>query len=155
MFDIDLSDSLTTYTCPDCAEDALTASGWIHEGETAHAAYFAGLLTAHRERPVMLTLSIGEWGEGADADDRHMLLLEVRPKGESWAMMVRNASESRYYGEKIFGMPMSREEALKWEGLEAAYAVADFIAQRDPAVRSFLRAGKVDKAGRGVAAAKR
>src|SRR5437016_7477855 len=148
MFEIDLSDSITDFPCSDCGEDAANAWGWVHEGKEALAAYFAGLLKPHKERPVMLTLSIGQWGEGAAPDDRRMLLIELRPKGDSWAMMVRNATESRYRDELVLGVPMSREEALAWEGLEAAYAVADFIVAHDPAVRSFLRSGKIDRSGR-------
>jgi len=151
MFEIDLSETLTTYPCPDCGGTASTAWGWIHEGEQAHAAYFAGLLVAHPEkRPIMLTISIGPWGNDADAADRHMVFMEVRPKdnGETWAMMVRNASESRYSGELVLGVPLSRAEALEWSGLQAAYALADFVIAHDPAVRSFLRSGKVDTKGR-------
>ncbi len=149
MFEIDLSDSISEYPCADCGEPASNAWGWVHQGQQAYAAYFAGLLRAHKERPVLLTLSIGPWGEGTSADDRTMLLLEVRPKGDSWAMMVRGASESRYRSELVLGVPLSRDEALEWEGLNAAYALADFIIAHDPAVRSFLRNGKIDAKGRG------
>ena len=153
MFRIDLSESLAEYSCTDCAKPATVASGWVHEDDRARAAYFACLLTSHKERPVLLTLSVGSWGEGAEPGGRHLLLLEVRPTKDRRAMMVRNARDSRYFGEKLLGVPLQRERALAWDGLEDAYALADFIVTCDPAVQSFLKNGRISRAGREGAAA--
>jgi len=63
-------------------------------------------------------------------------------------MMIREPEESLYHGKPILGTPMSRSEALASDLLQEFFAVADDIAFRDPAVKSYLLSGEVSFEGR-------
>lgn len=62
--------------------------------------------------------------------------------------MVRDPSESLYDGRAILGTPLSRSEVLASSFREELFAVADFIAFNDPAVKSYLLGQQVSSEGR-------
>ena len=63
-------------------------------------------------------------------------------------MMVREPEESFYFGKGILGKPLCRAEALTSPLLNGFFAVADFVAFNDPAVRSYLLREEVSASGR-------
>jgi hypothetical protein len=62
-------------------------------------------------------------------------------------MMVREPSDL-YTGKAILGLPLSRSEVLGSSFQEELFAVADFIAFNDPAVKSYLLGEEVSSEGR-------
>ena len=126
--------------------------GFVFKDSSAHAIYYAGLMTGHAESSVRLTLSINGWGKqqetGKIPDERSWLFIETRPTNHSYEMMVREPEESRYFGTTVLGKPTSRTEALASPQLHEIFEVADFIACNDPAVRSYLSGQKVSSRGR-------
>jgi hypothetical protein len=152
MYTIELNDHLKTFDCPDCGEESITAWGWISKDGAAHAVYYAGLMKGHEEASVRLTISIGGWGvENADeqhVESRHWLFIEARPTADSYKMMVREPEESFYFDKRLLGRPMSRATALASPELREFFAVADFVAFNDPAVKSYLIGQEISTSGR-------
>jgi hypothetical protein len=152
MYAVELNDHLKTFDCPDCGKKSITVWGSIYKDGASHAVYYAGLMTGHEEPSVRLTISIGGWGiENADrqnVESRRWLFIEARPTADSYEMMVREPEESFYFGKRLLGKAMSREAALASQGLNEFFAVADFIAFNDPAVKSYLVGQHVSKSGR-------
>lgn len=99
-----------------------------------------------------MTISIGGWGiDDTDQrciEERNWMFIEARPNDASYEMMVREPEESFYFGSSILGKPMSRSEALASTFLVEFFAVADFIAFNDPAVKSYLLGQEVNVSGR-------
>lgn len=152
MYAIELNERIKTFDCPDCGKKSLTVWGFVSKNNEAHAVYYAGLMTGHEQVSVRLTISIGGWGvDNADeqiVEGRNWLFIEARPTIESYEMMVREPEESFYFGKSILGTPMSREAGLQSPLLESFFAVADFIAFNDPAVKSYLLGQQVSVSGR-------
>jgi len=152
MYTIELNEHLKTFDCPDCGKKSVTVWGWVFKEGRAHAAYYAGLMTGHKQPSARLTISIGGWGvENPDEQNvasRHWLFIEARPTTDSYEMMVREPEESLYFGKSILGKAMSRTAALASPDLNEFFAVADFIAFNDPAVKSYLVGQDVSTSGR-------
>jgi hypothetical protein len=62
--------------------------------------------------------------------------------------MVSEPEESLYFGEKLIGRGVSRNEAIASEHRDELFAVADCIALNDPAVNSYLSGKVVNLDGR-------
>jgi hypothetical protein len=152
MYTIELNKHLKTSDCPDCGKKSVTVWGWVFKEGSAHAAYYAGLMTGHEQSSARLTISIGGWGvENRDEQNlasRHWLFIKARPTTDTYEMMVREPEESLYFGKSILGKPMSRTCALSSSDLNEFFAVADFIAFNDPAVKSYLVRQEVSNSGR-------
>ncbi|HKW65226.1 MAG TPA: hypothetical protein VJN89_21920 [Candidatus Acidoferrum sp.] len=99
------------------------------------------------ESSVRLTISFGGWGKG-NLEERCWVFIEARPTVDSYEMMVREPEESVYFGEKLLGRGLSRNEVLKNEDKDDFFAVADCIAFNDPAVKSYLLGMAVNLEGR-------
>jgi hypothetical protein len=149
---IELNEQIRTFDCPDCGKKSLTVWGFISKNNAAHAIYYAGLMTGHDQASAGLTISIGGWGvENADeqnVESRLWLFIEARPTADSYEMMVREPEESYYFDKPILGKPMARAAALASPLLGEFFAVADFVAFNDPAVKSYLIGREVSTLGR-------
>jgi hypothetical protein len=152
VYSVELNDRIKTFACPDCGEKSMTVWGSISKNDTAHAVYYAGLMTGHSQDSVRLTVSIGGWGlanpDEENVEQRRWLFIEARPTSDRYEMMVREPEESFYFDKPLLGNPMSRTEALASPLLEEFFAVADFIAFHDPAVKSYLCGQPVSASGR-------
>jgi len=148
-YTIELNDRVKPFRCPHCGEESVTVWGNISKENAAHAVYFANLMTGHEEASARLTISIGGWGQ-EDTAKRTWVFIEARPTADSYEMMVREPEESLYNGRAILGKPLTRVEALNSPIKDEFFAVADFIAFNDPAVKSYLLRQQVSREGRGA-----
>ena len=126
----------------------MTVWGWVSKEKAAHAVYFANLMTGHQEISARLTISIGGWGEEDNSAKRKWTFIEARPIAASYQMMVREPEESLYSGKPILGKALTRSEALASTLVHEFFAVADYIAFNDPAVKSYLLGEQVSSEGR-------
>ena len=74
--------------------------------------------------------------------------MEARPTSDRYEIMVREPEESLYFNKPLLGKPMTRAEALASASLDEFFAVADFVAFNDPAVKSHLCGKQVSSSGR-------
>lgn len=150
-YGIEFNDKVKSFRCPHCGEQSMTVWGWVSKDNAAHAAYFANLMTGHQETSARLTISIGGWGEEDNLAKRKWVFIEARPIAGSYEMMVREPEESLYNGKHILGTSLTRSEALASPLMQEFFAVADYIAFNDPAVRSYLLGEQVSSKGRETA----
>jgi len=144
---IDLNERVKYFACPHCGERSVTVWGSVSKDSAAYAIYYANLMTGHEEASARLTISFGGWGTD-NGQPRRWIFIEARPTVDSYEMMIREPEESLYFGEKLIGRGVSRDEALASEHKDEFFEVADCIAQSDPAVRSYLSGKVVDLDGR-------
>jgi hypothetical protein len=144
---IELNERVKYFACPHCDERSVTVWGSVSRDSAAYAIYYANLMTGHEEASARVTISFGGWGTNNN-DPRWWILIEARPTVDSYEMMVREPEESLYFGEKLLGRAVSRNEALASSHREDFFAVADCIALNDPAVKSYLSGKVVNLDGR-------
>lgn len=150
-YNIELNPTIKPFKCPHCGEESITVWGSVSKDNSAHAVYYAGLMTGHAEISARITISMGGWGERADETMRRWIFIEARPTSDSYEMMVREPEESFYHGKKLLGTPLNRAQALESGLRDEFFAVADVIAFNDPAVKSYLLGQKVSSEGRAKA----
>jgi hypothetical protein len=144
---IEPNEAVKYFTCPHCGEKSVTIWGSVSKDAAAYAIYYANLMTGHEEASARLTISFGGWGANNN-EPRWWTFIEARPTADTYEMMVREPEESLYFGEKLIGRGVSRNEALASEHKDELFAVADFIALNDPAVKSYLSGKVVNLDGR-------
>jgi hypothetical protein len=149
-YGIEFNDKLQSFECLHCGEESMTVWGWVSKDNCAHAVYFANLMTGHQDISARLTISIGGWGEEDSLPKRKWIFIEARPIPGSYEMMIRDPEESLYNGKPILGTPLSRSEALQSPLKSEFFAVADYIAFNDPAVRSYISGETVSSEGRNL-----
>jgi hypothetical protein len=88
------------------------------------------------------------WLGEEDTAKRTWVFIEARPTDDSYEMMAREPEESLYNGRAILGRPLTRAEALNSPMKDEFFAVADFIAFNDPAVKSYLLRQRLSFDGR-------
>ena len=147
-YGIEFNDKIESFKCSHCGEESKTVWGWVSKDNSAHAVYFANLMTGHQEMSARLTISIGGWGEEDNLAKRKWVYIEARPVHPSYEMMVREPEESLYNEKSILGLPLTRSDALACPLMQEFFAVADYIAFNDPAVRSYLVGEHVSSEGR-------
>ena len=133
--------------CPHCGERSVTVWGCASKDSAIYAIYYANLMTGHREASARRTISFGGWGTDNN-EPRRWIMFEARPTVKSYEMMVREPEESLYFGEKLLGRAVSRNEALASKHRNDFFAVADCMAFNDPAVKSYLSGKAVALDGR-------
>ncbi|HEY2860186.1 MAG TPA: hypothetical protein VGJ21_17335 [Terracidiphilus sp.] len=153
MYALELNERIKKFDCPHCGEESLTVWGFVSRDHAALAIYYAGLMTGHQQASARLTISFGGWGTDQPEEDRvpgrFWVFIEARPiPGSTYEMMVREPEESLYFGKDLLGAPLTRAEALASPFIREIWAVADFIAQNDPAVMSYLKGRDVSSEGR-------
>jgi len=146
-YGIELNERIKHFTCPHCGEQSVSVWGSISKNNGIRAVYLANLMTGHEEASARLTVSIGGWGEEAGTR-RKWAYIEARPLADRFELMVREPEESLYYGRSILGEPMTRADVLNSTLGDQIFDIADFIAFKDPAVRSYLCGKEIDRGGR-------
>jgi hypothetical protein len=147
-YGIQFNDKIKSFRCSHCGEESKTVWGWVSKDNAVHAAYFANLMTGHQDVSARFTISIGGWGDEDNLAKRKWIYIEARPIPASCEMMVREPEESLYNGTPVLGTAMPRREALASPLIQEFFAVADYIAFNDPAVRSYLLGEQVSSEGR-------
>jgi hypothetical protein len=54
---IEFNDKVKSFRCPHCGKESMTVWGRVSKDNTAHAAYFANLMTGHQEISARLTIA--------------------------------------------------------------------------------------------------
>jgi hypothetical protein len=148
QYGIELNPTIKSFKCPHCGEESITIWGSVSKDKSAHAVYYANLMTGHQETSARMTISVGGWGDRADENDRRWVFIEARPTADRYEMMIREPEESFYHQAELLGTPLTRAQALESSLKDEFFAVADCIAFNDPAVKSYLLGEEVSSEGR-------
>ncbi len=144
MFSLELGNEVSNITCHCCGKPFKSVCGFIKRNGDAYAVYFATLQTGHDDTTVGLTISIGKWWDDTALNERHWILLTVRPSRTQFDMTIEEPASSRHANLKPLGIALSRDEALRSDLKEEFFAVADYVVIEDPAVNSYLMGQEVN-----------
>jgi hypothetical protein len=121
------------HECECCGGRSRTVWGYVHEeGGPTRALYYVGWTVGHDDKVVRMTVSLGAWGEGATADDRRAVAVDIRaPGGELWMGVVDGAL---FDDPDLLGLLLPRAEALEDPSLSDLWDVLDAVVGADPRV---------------------
>jgi hypothetical protein len=129
--------------CPACGSPATVAHGYVYANADAYAVYFIDWCEHHEDpRQALLTVSAGNWGEGARSAERFSVCLAMRAAG---LVLAEQPARER---PKFFGRFLAGPQALEYAASFALAQVAERILAEDPhagAVMAWV-AGDSDRA---------
>jgi hypothetical protein len=122
--------------------------GFVSKDGDAHSVYYA-LLNVTEDKPrVGLTVSVGPWWENTSPSERNWLHADVWPEEDGIHMALRDPQQSSFYPWARGGVALNPDEAKASKSIEEIWAGADFIADADPTLSSYLESGEIDAGGR-------
>ena len=147
-YSLETGEYIYRLTCKCCGKEKNRVWGFVSKNGDAHAVYYALLNVTEEEPRVGLTLSVGPWWEGTDQLRRSWVHLDVWPEEDGIHMNIRDPKESNFYPWEKGGTGLTREEAKLSSVIQEIWSVADFVADTDPAVSSYLDGSDIAAKGR-------
>jgi hypothetical protein len=151
MFSLELGEEVAKITCDCCGKPFKSVCGFIKRDDWAYSVYFATLQTGHEHISMGLTVSLGKWWD--DSEDsiaqREWVYLVVWPSedGSGFEMRIDDPDSSRHATATFLGHKLLPEQARESPLREDFFAVADFVLENDPAVRSYLYGQEINISG--------
>ena len=87
-----------------------------------------------------MVISLGEWGEDSDPNQRRAFALDLRVTDERYEVMVRDASDCPWQKATVLGRILDREEALRDPYLKEVFHVTDHVVMEDEPLKMYLDA---------------
>ncbi|MGY4493680.1 DUF2199 domain-containing protein [Pseudomonas sp. TE3610] len=129
VFRIELGSQTVSGHCGTCGHEARTFRGFVSDQEGASAVYLATYTESHPEAGVVMAVSIGGWGEGADPVLRECVVLEWR-NGAPGCRVI-DAATSCWGGCADLGRMLSRDQAMASGRAREAFAISDAVGCQD------------------------
>jgi len=124
--------------CECCGGRNTRLTRFVYRDEDAFGVYYAVFGETHPERIVKAVISLGEWGEGAVAEQRRAFSVQIRLSDSQYEVMVTGADDCPWNGVKLIGRVLSREEALAHPWLKDVFHITDHIVVEDKLIRAYL-----------------
>lgn len=116
-------------SCRSCGEAFEHVTGYVNEGSTPVAVYFAAC-HGHPEHEAQIDVVLGTWGVEPPAEDHVTLSCRLRADG---AMAV-DASVATTSDATLLGRRLTRTEALAHARIGEFWAIVDVLAASDPVI---------------------
>lgn len=110
---------------------------YVHRHGETFAVYLARFSDNHPDGLILITVSVGRWGDGTGPGDRRAIVLKMRANGNRNEVMVADAADSPWKQE-IFGRVLDRKEALADPVLPEVFHLTDRIVLEDAPIRKYL-----------------
>src|ERR1051325_11584343 len=120
-----------TGPCPDCGHTTVTVWGYVYKDQEPFAVYYARSTPKHPEAGIQMALSIGGWGEDANAEEKRCIGVLYGGQPEARGFMYVDASELPWGCESFLGAMQSREQVVGTELATAAGMILNVIHLRD------------------------
>ena len=119
--------------CECCGSTSRSVWGLVHRGNKAVAAYWMHWTVGHlEENGANLDLVIGEWGDGASAEERAVVALEHRQEADgSPALMVIDSAERPVARSNLAKTALSRADVIGSPLADQVFAITDAIYSQD------------------------
>ena len=85
-----------------------------------------------------MVISLGEWGEDSEPDQRKAFALDLRVSDERYEVMVTDASECPWQNAKVLGRILDREEALRDPLIKEVFHITDHVVIEDEPLKTYL-----------------
>jgi len=124
--------------CPCCGGRTTQLTRFVYRDGDAYAVYYARFSDNHPDRSVVATISLGEWGDGAESTQRVAFAFELRLTPDSFQVGLIDADASPWHDEQFIGRTLNREEALKHPRVSEVYHITDHMVVDDLPLKEHL-----------------
>ena len=112
-------------------------SRFVYRDDDAYAIYYAMFSDNHSDRIVKMVISLGEWGEDSDPNQRRAFALDLRVTDERYEVMVTDAS-CPWPKATVLGRILDREEALRDPCIKEVFHITDHVVMEDEPLKRYL-----------------
>jgi hypothetical protein len=136
-------DQQTEAECVDCGAPYRSVIGVIYEDEDPIAIYRADLFDRfHRaaEPRVLLSIAVGDWGDGTGRADRCAAAIEAWPEGDGVAMAISDRAAEPWAELEVVSWQLKSQEPDAGPLRDVFFRLADHIAVEDRRLRRVLTA---------------
>lgn len=139
MIRIEPSNESRAFLCDHCQKLYGATRGFVFEGESAHALYYAAMHDCGRSAAVYLAVGLGErMEEDGVFGDVRSVTFKVEPSEAGVEINVVDASESPWSRARSLGEMMNAEEAIAHEKFQEFLHTADHIVIADRIIGEHL-----------------
>ena len=126
--------------CQCCGGRSTALTRFVRKDGNAHAVYYARFSSDHPRRSVLVTISLGEWGEGTIPAQRVAFALELRTTESRYEVEVLDAERSPWRDARLIGRTLDRVEALAHTHLSEVFHITDHMVVEDRPLKAYLNA---------------
>jgi len=132
-------DGVSTFGDYDCDHRTLKSTGFVSEGESAYAVYFARWTEGVKSSGVSFLVSIYGWAEGSDETEKRLVAVHCHLLENGPGFQVLEAPDV-YWGDvsSYFGQVMTRNDVVGRAIGKDVFDIVDIAIVDDPAVRAFV-----------------
>jgi hypothetical protein len=127
-------------TCECCGGITTRLTRFVYRDDDAYAIYYAMFSDDHSDRIVKMVISLGEWGEDSDPNQRRAFALDLRVTDERYEVMVTDASNCPWHKATVLGRILDHEEALRDPCIKEVFHITDHVLMEDEALKMYLDA---------------
>ena len=139
MIRIEPSNESRAFLCDHCQKVYAATRGFVFEGESAHALYYAALHDCGRSAAVYLAIGLGErMEEDGVFGDVRSVTFKVNPNEAGVEMNIVDAVESPWARARSLGEMMNVDEAIEHEKFQEFLHTADHIVSEDRIISEHL-----------------
>ena len=131
-------ESPDTSQCECCGGQTTVLTRFVYRDGDAHAVYYARYSDNYPDRVVTVTISLGEWGKGANPDQRVAFALEIHSTENEYQIGLIDAERSPWREAKILGRTLDRSEALAHPLVNEVFHITDHIVAEDTPIHEYL-----------------
>lgn len=124
--------------CDCCGGLTVRLTRFVYRDGDAFAIYYAAYCNNHPDNELAMLISLGEWEEDGDPEQRAAFYCRIRPTDDSYEVMLGDAAQSTWGDLQIIGQKLSREEALRHPWKAAAFEVLDEAMLDDRSLQGFM-----------------
>jgi len=128
----------TESLCDCCGNTTVRLTRFVHSDGNAHAVYYAQFTKGHEPDHVSGLIGLGEWGEGAEPEDRVAFPFQIWLDSDNFCVGLVDAEQSPWSHVSFLGRILDREEALKHEWIQEVFHITDHMVAEDPEIVRFF-----------------
>ena len=128
----------TVSRCECCGKEQCRLTRFVYKNGDAHAVYYADFIKGHEEKVVTGIISLGEWGEGGEPEDRLAFPFRIWTKEGNYQVGLTDKKFSPWSHIEFLGRILDREEALSHEWIQEVFHITDHIVAEDKEVIDYL-----------------
>lgn len=125
-------------TCECCGRDIFTLTRFVHKDGDAFAVYYAKFTQGHDDKIVYGLVSLGQWGEGSEPDNRLAFPFRIWTTDTDYEVGLVDAEESPWKDVTYLGRIVDRNEGLNHPWIKDVFHITDHIVTDDKLVVEYF-----------------
>lgn len=131
----------TIESCECCGNEMVRFTRFVYQDGDAFAVYYAKFTRSHDDKVVYGLLSLGEWGEGSEPQNRKAFPFKIWTNETHFQVGLTEGDESPWNDVEYLGEILNRQEALKHPWIKDVFHITDHMVADDKQIVDYFTNG--------------